>query len=327
MFRMWRLMALAILTAAAWAQDAGLRKLEAEMERVSRIAGGKVGAAVVHVESGRTALLNASGHYPMASAYKVPIAVKLLDRVDAGDLRLDQMVELRAADLHPGSGTLTPLFNKPGVSLSVRNLMELMLLISDNSATDVLLRLAGGPEAVTARMRELGYTGIHVNRPAALMIADWIGVRELPPPGEWTMERFRAAFDGVPEADRKAAAARYPDDPRDSATPADMARLLVNIHNHALHKEATAELLLDILRRCQTGDARLKGILPEGTVVAHKTGTVGSTTNDVGIITLPDGAGHVAIAVFVKASEAPVARRERAIAEIARAAHDYFLFR
>jgi len=131
----------------------------------------------------------------------------------------------------------------------------------------------------------------------------------------------------VPEADRKAAAARYPDDPRDSATPADMARLLVNIHNHALHKEATAELLLDILRRCQTGDARLKGILPEGTVVAHKTGTVGSTTNDVGIITLPDGAGHVAIAVFVKASEAPVAKRERAIAEIARAAHDYFLFR
>jgi beta-lactamase class A len=158
------------------------------------------------------------------------------------------------------------------------------------------------------------------------MIADWIGAKQLPPANEWTLEKIRAAFDSVPAAERKAAAARYPDDPRDSATPADMARLLVRIHKRDLHKPDSAALLVDILERCQTGDARLKGILPEGTVVAHKTGTVGSTTNDVGILTLPGEAGHVAIAVFVKASEEPMARRERAIAEIARAAHDYFLF-
>jgi len=323
---MRRLIVLAFISIAAWAQDAGLRKLEAEMERVSRIAGGQVGAAVVHVESGRTALLNASDSYPMASAYKVPIAVKLLDRVDAGQERLDRMIELLPGDLHPGSGTLTPLFNKPGISLSVRNLLELMLLISDNSATDIILRLAGGPEAVTARMRELDFTGIQVSRPTALMIADWIGVREMPPADEWTMEKIRAAFNAVPEDERRAAAARYPNDPRDSATPSDMARLLVKIHKRELHRSATAELLVDIMRRCQTGDARLKGILPAGTAVAHKTGTVGSTTNDVGIVTLPVDAGHIAVAVFVKASDQPVAKRERAIAEIARVAHDYFLF-
>ena len=323
---MWRMILFVLVALSAAAQDAGLRKLEAEMERVSRISGGVVGAAAVHVESGRTALLNAADRFPMASTYKVPIAVKLLDRVDAGEVKLEQMVELGPADLHPGSGTLTPLFNKPGVSLSVRNLMELMLLISDNSATDILLQMAGGPAMVTSRMRELGFAGIQVNRPTALMIADWIGVREMPPADEWTVEKVRATFDAVPESERKAAAVRYPDDPRDSATPADMARLLVRIHKRELHKAATAELLLDIMRRCQTGDARLRGILPEGTVVAHKTGTVGSTTNDVGIMTLPNGAGHVAIAVFVKASNAPAAKRERAIAEIARAAHDYFLF-
>ena len=91
-------------------------------------------------------------------------------------------------------------------------------------------------------------------------------------------------------------------------------------------KTENADLLLDIMRRCRTGDARLKGLLPADTVVAHKTGTIGGTTNDVGIITLPDGAGHVAIAVFVKASDKDAASRERAIAEIARAVHDYFLF-
>lgn len=80
------------------------------------------------------------------------------------------------------------------------------------------------------------------------------------------------------------------------------------------------------MRRCRTGEARLRGLLPQGTELAHKTGTIGGTTNDVGIITLPDNAGHVAIAAFVKASEKEVSARERAIAEIARAVHDFFLF-
>jgi beta-lactamase class A len=105
-----------------------------------------------------------------------------------------------------------------------------------------------------------------------------------------------------------------------------MAALLQRIYRKDLLKPESAEQLLDIMRRCRTGEARLRGILPEGTVVAHKTGTIGGTTNDVGIITLPDGAGHVAIAVFVKASEKDVPARERAIAEISRAVHDFFLF-
>jgi beta-lactamase class A len=83
---------------------------------------------------------------------------------------------------------------------------------------------------------------------------------------------------------------------------------------------------LDIMRRCRTGEARLRGLLPEGTEIAHKTGTIGGTANDVGIITLPDNAGHVVIAAFVKSSQKEVPARERAIAEIARAVHDFFLF-
>ena len=71
---------------------------------------------------------------------------------------------------------------------------------------------------------------------------------------------------------------------------------------------------------------QIEGSVPAETVVAHKTGTIGGTTNDVGIITLPAGAGHVAISVFVKSSSKPIPARERVIAEIARAAHDFFLF-
>ena len=310
------------------AADSQLARLEREMERVSKVAGGVVGASAVHLESGRKVSFHGAEPFPMASTFKIPIAVQLLHRIDAGELKLDQMVELHASDLHPGSGTLTDLFNKPGVALSMRNLMELMLLISDNSATDILLRLAGGPDAVTARMRAIGINGINVNRSTARLIADWDGVKNLPPESQWTPEMWRKTLDAVPRDESKKAAEAFDKDPRDTSTPGAMTALLSRIwlHDREVMKPASADLLLDILRRCQTGQTRLKGILPEGTEVAHKTGSIGGTTNDVGIVSLPDNTGHVAIAVFVKASDKPVPSRERAIAEIARTVHDFFLF-
>jgi beta-lactamase class A len=306
--------------------DESLKRLEREVARLSKLSGGTMGVAAIHLETGRRVSLNGAEAFPMASAFKVPIAVQLLTRVDQGEIGLDQMVEIKQSDLHPGSGTLTELFNKPGVALSVRNLLELMLLISDNSATDIALRLAGGPAAVTARMRALGCEGIRVDRSTAVLIGDWLGVANLPPEEKWTPATWMLLAAAVKPEDRAAAAKRFDADPRDTSTPDAMARLLERIQRKDLLKQNSGELLLDILRRCKTGEARLKGLLPQGTVVAHKTGTIGGTTNDVGIITLPDGAGHVAIAIFVKASEKEIPARERAIAEVARAVHDFFLF-
>lgn len=308
------------------ANDASLQRLEREIARLSRVSGGVVGVAAIHLETGRRVSLNASDRFPMASTFKVPIAVQLLTRIDKGEVKLDQMIDIKLSDLHPGSGTLADLFNKGGLALSVRNLMELMLLISDNSATDVLLRTAGGGEAVTARMRALGIDGINVNRSTAHLIADWIGVGTLPPEDQWTPSLFPTAFSSVTPEERAAASKKFEADPRDTSTPESMAALLEKIYHKDILKPATADLLLNIMYRCRTGEARLRGFLPEGTEIAHKTGTIGGSANDVGIITLPDNAGHVAIAVFVKSSQKDVASRERAIAEIGRAVHDFFLF-
>ncbi len=313
------------ITSSSPANDVALERLAQEIARLSKVGGGTVGATAIHIETGRRVSLNGKDRFPMASSVKVPIAAQLLTRVDRGEVRLDEMIAVEAKDLHPGSGTLSELFNKPGVALSVRNLLELMLLISDNSATDIILNKSGGGELVTQRMKELGSDGISVNRSTARLISDWIGVTDLPPEGEWSLDLFEKKYQAVKPEDRQAAAKRFDTDPRDTATPDAMADLLVRIHRKDFLKKDTAELLLDILRRCQTGAARLKGLLPDGTEVAHKTGTIGGTTNDVGIIALPDGT-HVAIAVFVKASEKEIPARERAIAEIARAVHDFFLF-
>ncbi len=317
-----------VLTSALAGADSQLVRLEREIERVSQIAGGVVGASAVHLESGRTIALHGDERFPMASTFKIPVAVTLLHRVDSGEVKLDQMVELHTSDFHPGGGILTDVFRAPGASLSVRNLMELMLVISDNSAADVLLRLAGGPEVVTARMRDLGISGITVNRSEARLIADWDGVKNLPPENQWSPQMWRQLLDAVPRDEARKAATASDKDPRDTSTPGAMTSLLARVwlKDKEVLKPESADLLLDIMRRCETGQERLKGILPEGTEVAHKTGSIGGTTNDVGIVTLPDNTGHVAIAVFVKASDNPVPTRERAIAEIARTVHDFFLF-
>lgn len=304
--------------------DPGFARLESEIARLSKITDGTVGLSALHVESGRRVKLDAGDRFPMASTFKVPVAVELLSRVDRGEITLDQMITIEPHDLHPGSGTLTPLFNKPGVILSVRNIIELMLLISDNSAADISLRLAGGPDAVTAKMHELGIDGINVSRSTAYLISEWNGAA-LPPESEWTPDAFRSANRAVVKDARAAAHDKFNQDPRDTAQPDAMEALLEKIYSRQLFKPETADLLLDIMSRCQTGKDRIKGMLPPDTAVAHKTGSLGGAIDDVGIITLPGDAGHVILALFVKqGSKEEVS--ERTIAQISRAIYDYFLF-
>ena len=103
-----------------------------------------------------------------------------------------------------------------------------------------------------------------------------------------------------------------------------MTRLIARLWAKSILTPQSSAILLDMMARCQTGRSRLKGLLPQGTEVAHKTGTLGGVANDIGIITLPNGAGHVAISVFTKGSSAPEDQSDRAIAEIARTVYDYF---
>ena len=311
--------------------EPGLARLEAQFDELSKIANGRVGVAVVHIESGRAAYLNRGESFSMASTVKVPIAVRLLTQVDRGTLRLDSMIALRPGDLHPGSGTLSDLFTQPGVVLSVRNLMELMLRISDNSATDILLRTAGGGAAVNARLAELGVSGIRADRPTVRLIADYIGVRNLPS-DDVPIAEFGRLASAVSDSARRVALGVFEADSRDTSTPEGMARLLEQIWRRQALSEGNSALLLDIMYRCVTGAERLKGMLPPNTRVAHKTGSLapsqairgGRVGNDVGIIDLPNGAGHLITVVFVK-SAADAAMADRAIAHIARAAYDYFV--
>lgn len=305
--------------------DVSVRRLQNEIVRAASLAGGTVGVSAIHIESGRRVSYNANERFPMASTYKVPIAVQLLTRVDRGEVALGEMIELKPGDLHPEAGILSAHLNKPGVRLSVHNLLELMLVLSDNSAADLMLRLAGGPEQVTARLKAIGIPDMEVHRPTVRLIADAEGYT-LPPEGDWTPELFARLQKPVTPESKSAAARNYAADRRDTASPEAMTKLLNRIYTGDVLRAESGRMLLEILERCQTGNRRIKAFLPPDTRVAHKTGTLGGTTNDAGIITLPDNGGHIALAVFVKASDKDVPQRERAIALISRSIYDFFLF-
>ncbi len=169
--------------------------------------------------------------------------------------------------------------------VSARNLMKRMLIHSDNHATDILLKDLGGPDAVHDWLQDNGITGLRVDRTIAQLLKS---KRDL-----W--------------------------DRRDSSTPVAMVQLLQRIYKAELIKPESRNYLLDLMAQCQTGKNRIKALLPFGTPVEHKTGTLDGLTDDVGFITLPDGR-RVAVAIFARGGS----NRPRTIAESARAIYDGF---
>jgi beta-lactamase class A len=206
----------------------------------------------------------------------------------------------------------------------VDSLFRLMIEVSDNSATDVILRMAGGPETVTRRLREMGIQDMRVDRSEARTFADLSGIPDTVPEADLSRWAYFRMRDALPDETRQAARLRFGDDPRDTSTPDAMVDLLTRIHVGEGLSPASRDYLLNSMLASRSGPRRIKGLLPRGTPVAHKTGTLAGAINDVGIITLPDEAGHVAIAVFVYTFNRTEWRRERTIAEVSRLVYDFF---
>jgi beta-lactamase class A len=261
--------------------------------------------------------------FPMASTFKIAVAATLLAQVDAGRLSLEQIIPVDPALVLSSEG-IAEIFPYPGVSASVRNLLESMLTRSDNTATNVLTRLTGGPAAVTAWVRSVGVEGLRVDGDTNGIVGRFFN---LPPSEESVDAQLKKLFAANPElaslSDKPNA--KFDDDPRDTATPDAMGKLLSKILDRHVLSASSTDVLLGAMERCITGLKRLRGMLPPGTPVRDKTGTIGGTVNDVGIITLPEGRGSIVIAVYIKKSAKPLEERERVIAEIARSAYDYML--
>jgi len=304
-----------------------LERLKIQIERLWSNREGSAGIAVKHLESGRELLINAEEPFPMASVFKLPVLVELMAQVGEGRLSLEDQVDLEATDLHPGSGVLVDLVT-PGIRLSVRNLALLMMTVSDNSAADLLLAKVGA-ENVNRRLRSLGIEDLSVERSCQRLILDVYGM-DYETFKNKTAAEIEAFYEKLLETEPEFAAEvrrAFSLQKEDRSTPRAMNALLEKISNRDILDADACALILDIMRTCRTGSGRLKGRLPAGTEVAHKTGTLAGSLNDCGIVTLPDGRGHVALSVMTKDFHfTPGADVEFLIAETAKFVYDFFYF-
>ncbi len=255
-----------------------------------------IGVSAIHLESGRRAGIRGGERFPMGSVYKFPIGLAALQRVDAGTLKLDQKITIQPEDFSPGWSPLRDDAKGKPVTLTLRELLRYTVSISDNTACDNTIALLGGPQSVSQRMKELGVPGVRIDRT------------------EKTISQHLHEPGGL---------AAYATDPRDTATPDAMAALLTTFWNRrdGLSK-ANHDLLMQWMIDTPTGARRIKAVMPKGSVVAHKTGTMPGVVNDAAIVTSPDEKNHYVIVVFSKAGTSPEKVREDDVAAAAKKAYD-----
>ena len=269
--------------------------LEAQIKQIAARIDARVGVAAIDLDNGRTFSYRGDESFPMASVFKLPLAVQVLHSVDAGALRLDQSYTLSPADLSFGHSPIRDHANGQPVTTTLRELIVAAVSESDNTAGDYLLRMVTPPK-VTERMHALGAKGIRVDRPENDIIPTFSSTRGI---------------------------RRYARDRRDTATPNAAVALLRALYERRDQLSPSShDFLVSVLTNSHN-PVRLGKLLPSGVSVAHKTGTMPGTMNDIGIVT--SGDRHIAIAIFTKAGfVSPEARRERAISEIARAIFENF---
>lgn len=255
-----------------------------------------VGVSVHGIDSKDTITVNGDKHYPMQSVFKFHIAMAVLNQVDKGKLSLSQKIHIKKSELLPD--TWSPIRDahpKGDVILPLSEIIKYTVAQSDNNGCDILMRLIGGPKPINDYIHSLGIKDVAIKANEEEMHKEW-DVQFL----NWS-------------------------------TPKAVTDLLVKFYTKKVLSKESFNFLWKTMVETSTGTNRLKGQLPKGTVVGHKTGTsdtnkqgVTSAINDVGIVKLPNGK-HYAIAVFVCNTRENEATNDKIISDISKLVWDYFI--
>jgi beta-lactamase class A len=272
----------------------GQNVLQTQIDQLAKNVKGNLGFCAMILETGEKVSYNGDKQFPMQSVYKFPIAMAVLSKVDEGKLKLDQSIRVDRVDFIPKAGH-SPIREEfpEGTDITIKELLRYNVAESDGTACDVLLRLLDGPENANQYIHKLGVKDIAIS----------------------TTEMLQVSNDSI----------QY----QNWATPNSMTKLLQIFYMTDKLSDKSKTLLLNDMIESTPGPKRLKGQLPSGTIVAHKTGTAGTfngltrATNDAGIITLPNGK-HLAITVFISDSYDSHSDRELTIAKASKAAFDFW---
>lgn len=290
----------------------GPAALQAELESLTRDFGETVGVSIVDTSANWIVGVNGDRPFPQQSVSKLWVALTTLEAIDRGVSSLDQTVILTEADRSVFNQPISYQIKPEGFSTTVGDLLKRALIGSDNAANDKLMGLAGGPAAVRLLLREKGLEGISLAEDERHLQAHIAGLTwspDLAPYGAFNTARSR-----LPQDVRQAALDAYIDHPYDGARPNAIALALAQLKAGKLLSETSTNWMLDVMAKATTGPSRLKGGLPAGWHIAHKTGTgqdfrgASVGINDVGLITAPDGRTY-AVAVLLPKTRRPVSER------------------
>ncbi len=297
-------------------------QLKIQFEKIASQSDGRLGVCAIFL-NGDVACANGDQRFSMQSVMKLIVGAAVLDRVDHGEWRLDAPVTIKKKDLSLNIQPLADIvLNKGELTTDISDLVFRAITQSDSAATDILFARLGGSSAINAFLESKGIDGIRVDRDERHLQTETDGLTWQP---EYTdpdaLDKARA---GVSAEIKEAAFTRYRADIRDTATPLAMALFLRKLADGKMLSRRSASWYLDVLTKTRTFPDRLKSGTPQDWKIGHKTGTsdtvagINAVTNDVGILTKPDGE-TIAIAVFVADSRQGSDHRAALIAACARA--------
>jgi len=272
--------------------------LQQKIQQIVSTRSAEVGVSIVGNNGKDNIIINGDQHFPMQSVFKFHIALAMLAEIDRGKFSLNQKIKIEQKDLLPN--LYSPIREKypKGANLKISKILEYTVSGSDNVGCEVLLRLLGGPQVVEEFFIKNNFKDVSIKINEEVMQNNWDLQFQ-----NWT----------TPKAANEVLSSFYYNDKK-------------------LLSKKSCDFIWKVMRETQTGQDRLKGQLPKGTIVAHKTGSSGTNkttgvtaaVNDIGIVFLPNEQ-HFFISVFVTNSKEDAEKNEKIIADIAKAAWDYFI--
>jgi beta-lactamase class A len=277
---------------------APLDRLKSSIERITRSANATWGIYLKCLETGEEIAINADQQMDTMSVIKIPLMAEVFEQIKAGKFKLTDKYTLAADDVRPGTGTLRSM--DPGAVMTVKDLITYMIIVSDNTATDVLYRMVGGPEAVTKRMEAYG-----------------LKVTKAP----WPASRWFADLRAAPSAEEFHRQAKTP---FGLSSPREIGMLLERMEKGTLVDAESSKLMLQIMRG-QVYRSRIPRFL-SGWRIPHKTGDfLPYIGNDVGVLEAPGRT--VILSVFTANHFGSGEALEEAIGRVAEQVGAYFAYR
>lgn len=276
------------------------------------------GISIKHLKTAEEVHIGADRLFQMASVVKVPVLVKLYHLAEQGKVNLADRVNLREEDIVPGSGVFQAM--DIGLTPTIKDLATMMMIVSDNLATDKILSIVGGVEAVQKEVNNLGLEGIYINQTIWELLSLSAGISPEPNGKELSDKIIKCLEEGNYDFEGEV----FQEKTNQNVSTARAMNLLIEkiALGEVISKECSTAML-DILLK-QQYQQRIGGLLPRNTTVANKTGSLGTIYNDTGIVYLPGDYGSFAITMYSNGASLDY-KGDEALARISQIAYEYFM--